>query len=111
MCLTSHSFYAYATQRWGDAPIHSIAAGIFARKEQIHFFEEIGYQHDDWSHCPLDSEIWTKGRCSCNQQQSFGECPSVRLFWDLELMYLNADYDMSSCKGQWDHFMRATVPH
>lgn len=56
--------------------MHSIAAGIFARKDQIHFFEDIGYQHDDWSHCPLDNDMWTKGRCSCNQRDSFGECSS-----------------------------------
>jgi alpha 1,2-mannosyltransferase len=32
-------------QRWGDAPVHSIAAGIFLPRNQIHFFDEIGYEH------------------------------------------------------------------
>jgi len=73
-------------ERWGDAPVHSIAASLFAQKDQVHFFEEIGYQHDDWSHCPLTKELWMKGRCSCNQNRSF-------------------DYDMDSCKMRWDHFM------
>ena len=30
------------SQRWGDAPVHSIGAALFARKEQIHFFNDIG---------------------------------------------------------------------
>lgn len=25
-------------ERWGDAPVHSIGAGLFARKDQIKFF-------------------------------------------------------------------------
>jgi hypothetical protein len=25
-------------ERWGDAPVHSIAASLFARPDQIHFF-------------------------------------------------------------------------
>ncbi|KAK7036774.1 hypothetical protein VNI00_011440 [Paramarasmius palmivorus] len=59
-------------ERWGDAPVHSIAAGLFLRRDQIHFFEDIGYQHDDWSHCPLSDEIWNRGRCACDQSSSFG---------------------------------------
>jgi len=34
-------FVNYA-QRWGDAPVHSIAAALFARKNQLHFFKDIG---------------------------------------------------------------------
>lgn len=33
-------------ERWGDAPVHSIAAALFARKDQIHFFQDIGYRHE-----------------------------------------------------------------
>jgi alpha 1,2-mannosyltransferase len=31
-------------ERWGDAPVHSIAAALFLPKDRIHFFEEIGYE-------------------------------------------------------------------
>ena len=71
--LLSQLLHFLSRQRWGDAPVHSIAAGLFARKDQIHFFEEIGYQHDDWSHCPIPTNLWETGHCSCNPQQSFGE--------------------------------------
>jgi len=73
-------------ERWGDAPVHSIAASLFARKDQVHFFEEIGYQHDDWGHCPLMEERWQNGRCSCDREHSF-------------------DYNVDSCKAKWDRFM------
>ena len=26
-------------ERWGDAPVHSLAAGLFLEPEQIHYFE------------------------------------------------------------------------
>ncbi|KAF8877525.1 glycosyltransferase family 15 protein [Infundibulicybe gibba] len=72
-------------ERWGDAPVHSIAASLFARRDQLHFFEEIGYQHDDWSHCPLTEQKWEQGKCACDRGHSF-------------------DYDPSSCKRRWDQF-------
>jgi alpha 1,2-mannosyltransferase len=31
-------------ERWGDAPVHSIAAALFLPKEKIHLFDEIGYE-------------------------------------------------------------------
>ncbi|KAJ3786260.1 glycosyltransferase family 15 protein [Lentinula aff. detonsa] len=57
-------------ERWGDAPVHSIAAALFARRDQIHFFRDIGYKHEPFQHCP-SGEQWTKGRCSCDQKDTF----------------------------------------
>lgn len=31
--------------RWGDAPVHSIAAAMLLRKDEFHFFNDIGYRH------------------------------------------------------------------
>lgn len=61
-------------ERWGDAPVHSIAAALFLRKDQIHFFREIGYEHNPFNHCPQEEELWRRGRCSCNPEKTFGEC-------------------------------------
>ncbi|KAJ7678770.1 hypothetical protein B0H17DRAFT_1206544 [Mycena rosella] len=55
--------------RWGDTPGHSIAAGLFASKDQIQFFEEIGYE--PYTHCPKDPGIWERGKCECDPQRSF----------------------------------------
>uniref|UniRef100_A0A8H7Y2M3 Glycosyltransferase family 15 protein n=1 Tax=Psilocybe cubensis TaxID=181762 RepID=A0A8H7Y2M3_PSICU len=57
-------------ERWGDAPVHSIAASLFAAKDQVHFFRDIGYRHSPFQHCPI-GEKWVKGKCSCDPNDSF----------------------------------------
>jgi alpha 1,2-mannosyltransferase len=70
-------------ERWGDAPVHSIAAALFLPKENLHFFNEIGYRHDPFQHCP-QGELHVAGRCSCNPEDNF-------------------DYQGSaSCMDSWD---------
>ena len=59
-------------QRWGDAPVHSIAVALFASKHQIHFFNDIGYRHESFQHCPAGQE-WYDGHCSCNPRDTFSE--------------------------------------
>ncbi|BFZ59490.1 O-glycoside alpha-1,2-mannosyltransferase 4 [Saitoella coloradoensis] len=39
-------------ERWGDAPIHSLAVGALLSKTQVHYFRDIGYRHTDIQHCP-----------------------------------------------------------
>ncbi|KAF8628350.1 hypothetical protein AX15_003889 [Amanita polypyramis BW_CC] len=62
-------------ERWGDAPVHSIAASLFARKDQVHFFRDIGYRHAPFQHCP-SGDAWEKGRCSCDPNDSFDYAPN-----------------------------------
>jgi len=57
-------------ERWGDAPVHSIGASLFARKDQIHFFDDIGYRHNPFQHCPQNT-LHSKGKCWCNPQENF----------------------------------------
>ncbi|KAH6903455.1 alpha-1,2 mannosyltransferase KTR1 [Coprinopsis sp. MPI-PUGE-AT-0042] len=57
-------------ERWGDAPVHSIAVSLFASKSQLHYFRDIGYKHDNFGHCPPSNE-WAKGKCSCKPNESF----------------------------------------
>nr|GAT60414.1 glycosyltransferase family 15 protein [Mycena chlorophos] len=56
-------------ERWGDAPVHTFGALLFARKDQVHFFNEIGYQHGEIQHCPVGS-AFERGRCTCSQATS-----------------------------------------
>ncbi|KAH7886560.1 alpha-1,2-mannosyltransferase [Phlebopus sp. FC_14] len=72
-------------ERWGDAPVHSIAASLFVPRSNIHFFNEIGYEHPPYTHCPMNKERWTIGRCSCGQEESF-------------------DYDGYSCLSRWENY-------
>lgn len=59
-------------QRWGDAPVHSIGAALFARKDQLHFFNDIGYRHEPFQHCP-QGDLHLKSKCWCDPAQNFGK--------------------------------------
>ncbi|KAK6513998.1 hypothetical protein TWF506_008428 [Arthrobotrys conoides] len=39
-------------ERWGDAPVHSVALGLMEDKDKIHWFHDIGYQHIPYFNCP-----------------------------------------------------------
>ncbi|KAF8205430.1 glycosyltransferase family 15 protein [Mycena galopus ATCC 62051] len=54
-------------ERWGDAPVHSIAAALFAPKEKLHFFSDVGYRHSPFQHCPQDTAEYNRGRCTCDR--------------------------------------------
>ncbi|KZT26457.1 glycosyltransferase family 15 protein [Neolentinus lepideus HHB14362 ss-1] len=69
-------------ERWGDAPVHSIGAALFARKDQIHFFNDIGYRHEPFQHCP-QGDAHKRGKCWCDPKQNF-------------------DYEWYSCLARYD---------
>lgn len=69
-------------ERWGDAPVHSIGAALFAKKDQIHFFNDIGYKHEPFQHCP-QGDAHTRGKCWCDTDQNF-------------------DYEWYSCLNRYD---------
>lgn len=43
-------------ERWGDAPVRSIALGLFEDKANIHWFKDIGYQHHPYLNCPKSAK-------------------------------------------------------
>ncbi|KZV80307.1 putative mannosyltransferase [Exidia glandulosa HHB12029] len=57
-------------ERWGDAPVHSIGVALLANKDQIHFFDEIGYRHEPFEHCP-SGEAHARGKCWCSVDETF----------------------------------------
>jgi len=57
-------------ERWGDAPVHSLAVGMFLRKEQVIFFEDIGYFHNPISNCPLDAHDYYGNHCDCDRKDA-----------------------------------------
>ena len=52
-------------ERWGDAPVHTLALAMFAPSSKIHHFSDIGYFHSPLSNCPR------KENCLCDPTQSF----------------------------------------
>ncbi|KAF9936394.1 hypothetical protein BGZ65_002423 [Modicella reniformis] len=50
-------------ERWGDAPVHTIAAALLLSISEIHFFREIGYYHPPFHNCPAEPELQAKCHC------------------------------------------------
>jgi mannosyltransferase len=42
-------------ERWGDAPIHSLAAGALLGPGDLHYFRDFGYRHTTIQHCPANA--------------------------------------------------------
>ncbi|KAF2483150.1 nucleotide-diphospho-sugar transferase [Neohortaea acidophila] len=58
-------------ERWGDAPVHSIAAALMLPKEELHFFNEIAYYHVPFTHCPTGEDKRLELKCHCNPADNF----------------------------------------
>lgn len=50
-------------ERWGDAPVHSIAAALLLDRDEIHHFEDIGYTHVPFFSFPQGKQIKKYKRC------------------------------------------------
>ncbi|CCF59096.1 hypothetical protein KAFR_0G00630 [Kazachstania africana CBS 2517] len=53
-------------ERWGDAPIHTIAASLFLRPDEVIHFEQIGYKHSPYFACPSAYSYRLNQRCLCD---------------------------------------------
>ncbi|KAA1064919.1 alpha 1,2-mannosyltransferase 2.4.1, variant 2 [Puccinia graminis f. sp. tritici] len=74
-------------ERWAEGPIHSIAAALFLRREQIHQWDDIGYFQTPFSHCPSDYERFhSNGKCFCDPFENFDQDPysCAPLWWELD---------------------------
>lgn len=58
-------------ERWGDAPVHSIAAALFLNRDEIHHFDSMGYYHPPFHACPVDEDVRLSHKCDCNPSQDF----------------------------------------
>ncbi|KAI8886579.1 glycosyltransferase family 15 protein [Backusella circina FSU 941] len=57
-------------ERWGDAPVHSIAAAMMLKKSEVHFFYDMGYFHNPFSQCPSEPGWLPAEKCNCNPAES-----------------------------------------
>ncbi|UPX18902.1 alpha 1,2-mannosyltransferase 2.4.1 [Ascochyta rabiei] len=58
-------------ERWGDAPVHSLAAALMLKKDEIHFFNDIAYYHVPFTHCPTGEQYRLDHKCHCNPKDNF----------------------------------------
>ncbi|EGF99049.1 family 15 glycosyltransferase, partial [Melampsora larici-populina 98AG31] len=63
-------------ERWGDAPVHSIAASLFLSTSQIHQWDDIAYYHPPFTHCPTNlQKHHVNGKCYCDPKDNFDSLP------------------------------------
>lgn len=62
-------------ERWGDAPVHSIALTLFLPRTAIHHFSDFGYTHFPATRCPTDDESRINGRCVCAVSRNYDNHP------------------------------------
>ncbi|KAI7863467.1 nucleotide-diphospho-sugar transferase [Spinellus fusiger] len=76
--MTGGFFY----EGWSDSYIHTIAAALFLKHQQVHYVQNLGYHYSDTENCPVDSSVYGRLKCTCNPQPSL----------------VSTDY---SCTSQW----------
>ncbi|KAF1998833.1 glycosyltransferase family 15 protein [Amniculicola lignicola CBS 123094] len=57
--------YGYNLYHLVDALVHLIAAALTLKRDEIHFFNEVGYHHAPFTHCPTGNEANDKFKCYC----------------------------------------------
>ncbi|PVV02323.1 hypothetical protein BB560_003227, partial [Smittium megazygosporum] len=57
-------------ERWGDAPVHTLATSLFLRPDQIHYFNDIGYRHEPVGNCPAKS---VNKKCVCDSKKNYAD--------------------------------------
>lgn len=58
-------------ERWGDAPVHSIAVSLFLPSSKIKHFPHTGYYHNPNQGCPLKKEVREELNCDCSWQEDW----------------------------------------
>ncbi|SCV01815.1 LAMI_0G13916g1_1 [Lachancea mirantina] len=57
-------------ERWGDAPVHSLAVALLLDTSEIIHFDELGYFHAPFSSCPDGRSLRLAQRCICDIPQA-----------------------------------------
>ncbi|QLQ78199.1 hypothetical protein HG537_0A04460 [Torulaspora globosa] len=58
-------------ERWGDAPVHTLAASFMLPADSLHFVANTGYMHNPNQDCPVDEEVKQLLHCDCNSRKDF----------------------------------------
>ncbi|KAJ2664144.1 hypothetical protein IWW48_000913 [Coemansia sp. RSA 1200] len=71
-------------ERWGDAPVHSLGVAMFLKKDEVHWFDDIGYFHSPLWNCPKGE---ANKKCWCPAEESI-ETKNKRWSCTLDFMKL-----------------------
>ncbi|GAA5882615.1 hypothetical protein JCM16303_002073 [Sporobolomyces ruberrimus] len=74
-------------ERWGDAPVHSIAVALFLPKDKIIHLDPISYRHNPYTACPTNKPLYhDNGKCECEIKNDFNSNDGYSCtprWWDL----------------------------
>ena len=48
--------------------MHSIAASLLLDKKEVHFFNDVGYHHPPFTHCPTGESLKRRLGCHCRRE-------------------------------------------
>ncbi|BGP49844.1 hypothetical protein JCM10450v2_005749 [Rhodotorula kratochvilovae] len=105
----------FYTERWGDAPVRALALGALASMEQIHYFDDIGYQHDWFFHCAARSSRALSLGGGPRGEEAVGcdcQCPKEGELQGREKGQETVDMDKDwrfSCLEQWKAAVRRSA--
>lgn len=70
-------------ERWGDAPVHTLAASYMLDKNEVYYFDNTGYYHVPHTQCPRELEQRASLRCTCQLSNDFnwGSTDSCLPYW------------------------------
>lgn len=103
-------------ERWGDAPVHSLAVAMMLKTSEVHFFNDIGYKHNPLMHCP--DQPWANKKCSCDEKQNFGKLLPRDINGHVSLTKAHIDWTDWSCLTRyskiqpdfmWDEALHANM--
>lgn len=83
-------------ERWGDAPVHSLAIGMFLSLSEIHYFRDIGYKHSTIAHCPSNAFDNQIGYSPSETYYKFGDTKRIQ---KQDYKWLNPDYPKKNGVG------------
>ncbi|GMM37626.1 hypothetical protein DASC09_049510 [Saccharomycopsis crataegensis] len=75
-------------ERWGDAPIHTMAAAFLLDKDQVHYVDNTGYYHSPNGQCPINAEIREKLECDCSPEYDYNwsDDSCIPLYYEINNM-------------------------
>lgn len=68
-------------ERWGDAPVHTLAVAMFLPKSEVWFFRDIGYQHNINSHCPPRKDVHCECETTSIDSNFYTLVPTASPYW------------------------------
>lgn len=85
---TGNFFY----ERWGDAPVHTIAISYLLAPDKIKYFDNSGYFHEKIGNCPRDKNDYKDLHCKCSKHREFS-------------------WHRHSCVPRWFKGLKMDLPH